>query len=121
MHGQEKIRSLRLKLIIAALVILVGVFAYYASTLYAGATFGFPNPGRLGPYLSVHSAPDAVFACLLAALVAFATWRSRRNSPESGAGALPVWICPACHEENPGNFGECWKCQRLRTYEDEEK
>lgn len=24
------------------------------------------------------------------------------------------WICPACHEENPGNFGECWKCQRIR-------
>jgi hypothetical protein len=29
----------------------------------------------------------------------------------------PPWICPACHEENPGNFGECWKCQRLRERE----
>jgi hypothetical protein len=26
----------------------------------------------------------------------------------------PSWICAHCHEENPGNFGECWKCQRLR-------
>jgi hypothetical protein len=29
----------------------------------------------------------------------------------------PTWICPACREENPGNFGECWKCQRLRQSE----
>lgn len=21
-----------------------------------------------------------------------------------------VWICPKCREENPPNFGSCWKC-----------
>ena len=26
----------------------------------------------------------------------------------------PSWICPKCHEENPGNFDECWKCQTWR-------
>jgi hypothetical protein len=26
----------------------------------------------------------------------------------------PSWICAHCHEENPGNFDECWKCQRNR-------
>jgi hypothetical protein len=26
----------------------------------------------------------------------------------------PSWICAHCHEENPGNFGECWKCQKIR-------
>jgi hypothetical protein len=29
------------------------------------------------------------------------------------------WICTHCQEENPGNFGECWKCQRIRRREDE--
>jgi hypothetical protein len=29
----------------------------------------------------------------------------------------PSWICPNCHEENPGNFEECWKCQRNRPIE----
>jgi hypothetical protein len=28
----------------------------------------------------------------------------------------PSWICTHCHEENPGNFGECWKCQRIRAH-----
>jgi hypothetical protein len=26
----------------------------------------------------------------------------------------PLWICPNCHEENPGNFEECWKCLKFR-------
>jgi len=26
----------------------------------------------------------------------------------------PVWVCPKCHEENPGNFNECWKCMTMR-------
>ncbi|GEM_PF-2603789 len=24
------------------------------------------------------------------------------------------WVCPTCHETNPGNFPECWKCQAIR-------
>ena len=26
----------------------------------------------------------------------------------------PPWTCPHCHEENPGNFEECWQCQKFR-------
>jgi hypothetical protein len=26
----------------------------------------------------------------------------------------PKWVCPQCHEENPGNFNECWKCLAMR-------
>jgi hypothetical protein len=26
----------------------------------------------------------------------------------------PVWVCPKCREENPGNFDVCWKCQAVR-------
>jgi hypothetical protein len=29
----------------------------------------------------------------------------------------PIWICPHCQEENPGNFAECWKCQKMRLQE----
>jgi H+/Cl- antiporter ClcA len=118
---QKKMRGLPLTLIIAGVAILAGIFVHFAPRLYTGATLGFPNPGRLGSYLSVHSVPDAVFACLLVALVAFAIWRSRRNSLEPLAEELPGWTCPACHEENPANFEECWKCQRIRTHEIEEK
>lgn len=28
-----------------------------------------------------------------------------------------AWTCPHCHETNPGNFEECWKCQRRRPTE----
>jgi hypothetical protein len=36
-------------------------------------------------------------------------------SSEDGAG--PFWVCPECHEQNPGNFDECWKCLRDRARE----
>lgn len=26
----------------------------------------------------------------------------------------PPWKCRHCGEENPGNFNECWKCQKMR-------
>jgi predicted RNA-binding Zn-ribbon protein involved in translation (DUF1610 family) len=31
----------------------------------------------------------------------------------------PVWVCPKCGEENPGNFDMCWKCQGARAGADE--
>jgi hypothetical protein len=34
--------------------------------------------------------------------------------PEKQPDVGPAWICARCHEENPGNFEECWKCQRNR-------
>lgn len=37
----------------------------------------------------------------------------------SRSDAGPSWRCPGCGEDNPGNFEECWKCQRLRRREDE--
>ena len=39
------------------------------------------------------------------------------DGQESENDSGPAWICPACHEENPENFGECWKCQRIRESE----
>jgi hypothetical protein len=39
------------------------------------------------------------------------------DGQESENDSGPAWICPVCREENPGNFGECWKCQRVRESE----
>jgi hypothetical protein len=36
------------------------------------------------------------------------------NKPDIKDDAVPSWICPHCHEVNPGNFEECWKCRRNR-------
>jgi hypothetical protein len=33
------------------------------------------------------------------------------ESPDVGK---PAWTCAKCHEENPGNFDICWKCQAAR-------
>jgi hypothetical protein len=33
------------------------------------------------------------------------------ESPDVGK---PAWTCAKCHEENPGNFDMCWKCQAAR-------
>jgi predicted membrane channel-forming protein YqfA (hemolysin III family) len=33
---------------------------------------------------------------------------------EPATDSGPAWVCRKCHEENPGNFNECWKCLALR-------
>jgi hypothetical protein len=33
----------------------------------------------------------------------------------------PSWLCPQCHEENPGNFNECWKRLKLREVAEDAK
>jgi hypothetical protein len=38
-----------------------------------------------------------------------------QSKPESKGAAASEWICPNCHESNPGNFNECWKCMRVRA------
>lgn len=32
----------------------------------------------------------------------------------------PSWECYKCGEENPGKFGECWKCQKWRAGDDKQ-
>ncbi len=36
----------------------------------------------------------------------------RENAEAGDAG--PSWRCPACGEENEGNFEVCWRCQAER-------
>jgi hypothetical protein len=41
----------------------------------------------------------------------------QRQAQETIENSGPSWICPHCHEENPGNFDECWKCLKFRPAE----
>lgn len=115
-----KVRGPRLLLITAGIVFLLGIFLQYAPTLYSGATIGFVDSPKLGPSWIVSSRPNAVFVFLLAALVIFALYKgARRKRNRQQKDPPPVWICPACHEENPGNFEECWKCNRIRHHKED--
>jgi hypothetical protein len=40
------------------------------------------------------------------------------SGPPENPPSPPTWTCRHCHEENPGNFEECWKCQRNRPSEE---
>ena len=40
------------------------------------------------------------------------------NDSPAPSDSPPTWVCPWCGEDNPGSFGECWKCQRVRASED---
>ena len=37
-----------------------------------------------------------------------------RRAAADGADAGAPWICDGCGEQVDGNFGECWKCGRVR-------
>ena len=54
----------------------------------------------------IRSLKDALDASIESSKQALETSRSHQVKEDDG----PSWICPGCHEENPGNFDECWKC-----------
>jgi hypothetical protein len=58
--------------------------------------------------------PLAVVARVHAEEAEFIKEQLALESPDLGK---PAWVCPKCHEENPGNFDECWKCQTWRVPE----
>jgi|SRR5882724_5638706 len=62
---------------------------------------------------------DAAFlAAFIGLFPSAGAWLKRKKDgfwpPIAEEDPGPVWICAHCHEENPGNFEECWKCQRNR-------
>lgn len=77
--------------------------------------YGFTTTDRAG------SMAFAAFICGCACLGCLAAqMRARRNAAILDADRITghsensKWTCSHCHEENPGNFDECWKCQRNR-------
>jgi hypothetical protein len=96
-----------------------------ASMVVLGAIylFGFYLLTRLTPRLlqlrlpkdgEAVEFPLAVVARVHAEEAEFIKEQLELESPDVGK---PAWVCPKCHEENPGNFDECWKCQTWRVEE----
>ena len=74
--------------------------------------YGFTTSDRIG------AMGFAAFISGLGCLASIAAAiRSRRDAPTVGAETTDpaAWRCANCGEENPSNFGECWKCQRVRA------
>jgi hypothetical protein len=51
--------------------------------------------------------------CLGCVGAALRARRAARRSRVKDSDAR-AWTCAHCHEKNPENFEECWKCQRNR-------
>jgi uncharacterized membrane protein YhaH (DUF805 family) len=114
--------------------VLGGAAALFHVTLWrawrAGTPHGEPIMGLMGKHGVTAADPLAAFfgltmllslAFLVSAITLFPRltgrarrWRDARWPPSAEKAPGPPWICANCHEENPGNFGECWKCQRVR-------
>jgi hypothetical protein len=89
-----------------------------------GVTFLMSSSGRhsLTTTDRTEAMGSAAIICgLLGVLSIGAAMKAKRHGVEfsanTGDSESAKWTCPHCHEENPGNFDECWKCQRNRPKE----
>ena len=88
---------------------------YYKSILDAAGIVSFiKNQNTGNPALS-----GASFSASLCVIddadfdEAIQTLKAQQAPVATATG--PEWICPSCHEKNPGNFEICWNCQAART------
>jgi hypothetical protein len=108
---------------LAALFILGSILAS-KSVDFIGVQF-LGSPSGRGGYVTTDRVGSMAFAALVCGCVCLgcvaAAVRTRRtaailNTERNARDAdNSKWTCPHCHEENPGNFEECWKCQRARS------
>jgi hypothetical protein len=83
------------------------------------------GPSRRSGFTTADRTGSMAFAALISGLgclgSVFAAVRARRRMEDADDDDLSknldsdAWTCPHCHERNPGNFEDCWKCQRVRT------
>ena len=123
-----------LVLVIVLCIIAVGMDVTLWNTWRKGLPYGTtPIMGVVSRRGVTTTDPMTVFsymtvlfnAMFLASFIAFfpsvGTWVKRKKEalwpPVKEADVGPSWICAHCQEENPGNFDECWKCQRIRRRE----
>jgi hypothetical protein len=109
-------RGPKLMLVSLGATLLVLCAFWFVPSLYPNATLRWIGPLARFPgyaYVDYHGV-NYVWIGLGVGLIAFTVyslWRtSRKKPPVEPLG----WTCPHCHEENPANFNECWKCQRIR-------
>jgi hypothetical protein len=120
---------------VVVIVVLGGITALLHMTLWkawrAGSPHGEPIMGFMGRHgVTAVDPMNALLgmtmlfsaAFLVSAITLFpglGSWlrhqRDARWPPPVEKAPGPAWTCDHCHEENPGNFYECWKCQRMRS------
>jgi hypothetical protein len=122
-----------------ALVIVLGAIAAILDTklwgvLHTGHPYTSPIMGLMTRRGVISADPVAslfemTVLCNAAFLVAAVAWffpgpirwlRQKKLeiwSPTKEPDPPPPWICAHYRAENPENFGECWKCQRIRQGE----
>jgi hypothetical protein len=119
------------KWILAA--ILFGLFAITfaigalssASAVHDHGVQFLTSPTRRGGFTTADRTASMAFAAFISGLGCLGSvWAGARahnrveDVDEDDAGKeldSPAWTCPHCHEQNPGNFQECWKCQKFRS------
>jgi uncharacterized membrane protein YhaH (DUF805 family) len=119
---------------VLVVVVLGGAAALLHVTYWkawrAGSPHGEPIMGLMGrhgvtaadPMNALLGMTVLVSAAFLVSAMAFfpgltgsvRRWRDARWPASVEKSPGPSWTCEHCHEENPGNFYECWKCQRVR-------
>lgn len=118
-----------------AATILFGVLTtmFIAGSIVSSSSTGgqeflfLASPSGRHGFMTTDRAGSMAFAALVCGCAALgclaAGKRARKNAAKFTADRAAresensKWICPHCHEENPGNFEECWKCQRNRPAE----
>jgi hypothetical protein len=120
---------------VTVVVVLGGAAALLNVTLWRACLAGPPHGAPIMGFMGKHgvTAVDpmnaligmtvlfsaAFFVSGIAFLPGLSDWirrqRDARWPPPVEKPPGPAWLCAHCHEENPGNFGECWKCQRMRS------
>jgi uncharacterized membrane protein YhaH (DUF805 family) len=123
-------KPFRLLVVIVLGVLAVGLNVTLWKAWRAGPPHGAPIMGLMGrrgvtavdPMNALFGMTMLISAAFLVSATAFfpgltrsvRRWRDARWPPPIEKAPGPAWTCEHCHEENPGNFYECWKCQRMR-------
>jgi hypothetical protein len=104
----------------------VSVFNTWGRLLWSGdltdltdVTFASVRGGRLMRLLWPNRKRSLFLFDSLSDALDAAVEGSKKPMEKSDNGALEddlgeSWICPACHEETPGNMDQCWKCLARR-------
>ena len=108
---------------ILAVAFLIGAMTSSRAVADQGVQFLASPSGRYGltttDRVGVMAFATFISSCGCLGSIA-AAFRARRQERTVGDDNInqdsdtPAWTCPFCHEKNPGNFEECWKCQRDR-------
>jgi hypothetical protein len=106
-----------------AIMFAIGAYSSANAVHDRGVQF-LVSPTRRGGLTTADRASSMAFAAFISSLGCLgSTLAAMKTHGSAAKPAIPglnekadsdTWTCPNCHEQNPGNFEECWKCQRIR-------